>query len=218
MVHARWWELQLRRRTQNLVAVSIACLLSIVPVQSGLSGGLGLDLHNGNLQQQCDWAMYVDVQDVQHYLNYTGSQLHPLSKVRVTFRAMSRLNPSAAGDAQTYEKLWYYQGKPIGLRRLLQPAIATNSQGILVLAPVDSDSNHAQAVADTLVRLYVDIQLRNANTIMVLVSDENFNQIAQALGHYKFFASGTTPTSGAQMSIYLCSSDSNREEHLFLQH
>src|SRR3990167_4330555 len=85
--------------------------------QSPCMAAMGPDLHDHHLSYNYIWAMYLDMHEVPHYLNYRGSKLHPLAKVRVRFRYFPPEKNSDKWPAKTYEELWYYDGKPVGLRR-----------------------------------------------------------------------------------------------------
>src|SRR5271163_2303912 len=63
------------------------------------------------------WAMVLDLPDTSYYLNYRGSKLWTLTRVRVNLRAYSQANNRQPPTTTFYENLWYHNQSPIGLRR-----------------------------------------------------------------------------------------------------
>jgi len=172
------------------------------------------DLIDERLQRETDWAMMLDVQDINHFLNYQGSQLHPLSRVRVSFRSFPR---SSVGnkpeDSRIYEQFWYYDGKPIGLRRRSEVQVEPNSAGIIVLRSTDGKPEHTRALTNALIRVVLDLQFKKAAASEVLVAEQDYDQVAADLNHYHFFP--TVPTTGTQLVIHLSCNHAAREEFFF---
>jgi hypothetical protein len=175
------------------------------------------DLIDDGLKQECDWAFFLDVQDVNHFLNYSGSQLHPLSRVRVSVRKFSRSgqDESESSATQTYEELWYRDGMPIGLRRRSKLTIKPHSLGMVTLGATDFKEEHSRALANALIRLLIDLQFRQAVTSVVVVPADDYDRISAGLNRYHFFAD-INPSEGKQMSIHLSSTPAGKDGYFFL--
>lgn len=172
------------------------------------------DLVDERLQHETDWALMLDVQDINHFLNYSGSQLHPLSRVRVSFRNYPRAaEGTQPQDSRTYEQFWYYDGKPIGLRRRSEVHIAPDSTGLIVLGSTDGKPEHTQALTNALIRIVLDLQFKRATASTVLVGEQDYDLIAAALNRYHFYP--ITPTNGTQLVIHLSCNHAAREEFFF---
>lgn len=199
-------------------SVSILLLLALAaPFSAPSSAEIKLNLRDEILEKESDWAMYLDVQDVQQQLSTKQSTLYPLSKVRVSFRSFPRTDKTVAKDSssKTYEELWYHKRIPVASRRYLEPVFPDESLGIIVLGPSDSKNNHIEDITNALIRLLVNLQFKKASTSVVFVPEKNYDQISAALNYYNFWADYKL-SSGSRMSIHLCSNSSVREDHFFL--
>jgi hypothetical protein len=179
-----------------------------------------LNLKDERLETECDWAMYLDAQEMQQFLNYPKSTLHPLTRVRISYRAFPRINDEEGSapptNSKTFEEVWYAHRTPIGLRRRMQLQIKPESLGMIVLGPAQKKES-CQALSHALVRLLVELQFKQAITSTVVVPEENFDQIAEGLSYYHF-EPGLRNAEGKQMSIMLSSASSTRQETFFLNH
>jgi hypothetical protein len=209
---------QAKSVTGSKVLLAVCLIFSaLVAFKSGSASEIKMNLRDAILQQQCDWAMYLDVQDIQHFLNYEKSTLHPLSRVRVSYRSFPRSGTPAErqSDSKTYEEFWYYHRNPLGAKRYLEPNIRDSSLGVIVLGPAGTRADHCAALTNALLRLMIDLQFRQACTSIVLVNEENYDQIVSNLNYYHF-SPGLKLGSGKQMTIHICSRSSAKEEYLYL--
>jgi hypothetical protein len=207
------------------VAISavILSLLFGLAFQLPMRADLKADLTDDYLKGEYDWAMFLNVQDVDHYLNYSGSKLHPLTKVRVYFNTYQRRSQSGSGSAtavtapaKLYEELWYYQGKPVGLRRRNQLNIAPDSSGALVVGQSDGAPEHSLALANALVRLALELQFQHIVTSVVMVPQETYDAITADLGYYRFY-NDIAAGAGVQMSIHTRSYPQQKDEYYYLR-
>lgn len=196
------------------LAVSLTCFGATF-IRSINAAEIKLNLKDPGLETECDWAMYLDAQEMQQYLKYPKSRLYPLTRVRISYRSFPRIDGEAS-ESKTFEELWYSHRTPVGLRRRMQPQINPESLGIIVLGPVPK-KEQCQALSHALVRLLVELQFKQAITSTVVVPEDNFEQIAEGLSYYRF-EPGLKNTEGKQMSIMLSSASSSRQETFFLNH
>ena len=76
------------------------------------------DLLDPKLEEQFDWAMFIDVRDIKSYLKYPTSRLHPVTNLKVIYRPLARGQRSEDYvKARVYEEFWYHDHMPIGLKR-----------------------------------------------------------------------------------------------------
>ena len=173
-----------------------------------------INLQDKHLENECDWAMYLDVQQVQKF-NTEGSTLRPLSKVRISYRSFPRADRSQQdAKSQTLQEYWYKGRVPIGSRRYANPKFPLEGLGIIVLGKVDRKNNQADAIANVLLRLMIDLQFKNISTSIVWVPEDNFDDIAAALTYYNFCTESSLST-GKRLSIHLASRGSVREQIMF---
>lgn len=159
--------------------------------------------------------MYIDSREVNHYLNYRGSTLNPLTKVRIRYRYFPHDGRPVTWPAKTYDELWYHDGKPVGLRRSAEISLRKNDMGVIVIGQTADRSKSDLATADALVRLLVNLQLQRAAVGAVMVPPDQYDPLLANLGRYRFFAT-KKQVKGPQMKIHLrCDSD-NRESYLVM--
>jgi hypothetical protein len=194
---------------------AICSLLVLLFCPSNSDAEIKIGLNDPYLQGQADWGVYLDVQEIQQYLNYPKSKLHPLSRVRATYREFSRTKAGASQAPKTHEILWYFQRTPIGMKRYTQLSLRPQTMGMVVLGPTGGSSEHCADLTNTLIRTLIEIQFTEATVSNVLVPGENYDEIANQL-HYYHFSKGMNRKEGKQMNIHLCSSTSAREDFFFL--
>ena len=196
-----------------LLMVAI-CLSFFCPMVS--KAELNADLRDPYLEREYDWAMYLDTHDLKQYLTYPGSQLHPITVVRINFRALNRGARTRPKSAAIFEDFWYHNGTPVGLRRYNQLNIAPDLFGVIVIGADDDQPEHGTAVANALVRLLLDLQLKQIITSVVMVPSRKYDQLAGELGRYGFFPYMRV-MAGQQMSIHLRTYPRGKDQYYFFQ-
>lgn len=194
-----------------LLLIGLACLC-ILPS----SAEFRPDLSHAYLQQQFAWAMYIDSRQVDHYLNYAGSKLHPLTKVRIRYRYFPHDGRVVDWPAKTYDELWYHDGTPIGLRRNAEIKLNTNDIGVIIIGPADGAAKSNLATADALVRLLVNLQLQHGTVGSVVVPSDQYDSLVENLARYGFFESKKV-VQGPQMKIHLRTDLGTAETYLVLR-
>lgn len=176
------------------------------------------NLLDAYLEREFDWAMYVDIRNLDHYLKYKGSRLHPLTRGRVYFN--SYIHPRRPGvstqQSQVYQDLWYHQGQPLGLRRRSALNIEKGTTGTIVISQYADENGQAKCAANAIVRLLVELQLKDIVVGTVIVPQDKYKDIVGALEHYGFRIQPQA-AGGKQLSICLRSHPHEKEEYLFLQ-
>ncbi len=169
------------------------------------------------IEEQYDWAMYMDVHDMKDVLNYPSSRLSPLTDLRVIYRPLARgIRQADYQKARVYEEFWYHDEMPIGLRRNQKLEIASNKFGIIFVQPRDGESDHTPAIANAVVRIMVDLWIHNIVAGYVVVPNDKFDQMASELSRYGFFPTLKT-AQGPQLSIHMRSLKPGRDELYFFQ-
>jgi len=165
------------------------------------------------LAENFSWAMVLDLPDVKHVLNYEKSKLWPLTQVRANLRSYDRDDVDVVKTY--YEEFWYHDEIPIGLRRHNQINLGTNSGGAMIVCPADANADYprrALAIANAIVRLNLDVQLRNASLAMVLVPDNEYENISNALSRLKMSAADN---SFSPVSFHLRSYPMGEDDNVF---
>jgi hypothetical protein len=205
---------------QKSVAVLIGCAL-FVSLNNAVCLGAVRDMTNqlpdDYLGREFPWAFVLDLPDANSYLKYPGSKLWPITKVRVNLRSYSK--NSSSYENTSYEELWYHYHLPAGLRRYSRVAIAEQSYGAIIVCPGDGTADPLQrplAIADAIVRLVVDIQMRHASTALVLVPDDDYECIVGGLSEFHFFpASPGVPIQS--LGIHLRAYPGGSDQRFYLQ-
>jgi hypothetical protein len=201
-----------KRRKRQIISplIVVACLTLIC--QLPCASEINTDLFDQYLRSYFDWAMFIGGPVTNQFLNYPGSQLSPLTWVPVNFNSFPLGKVGNNTPATLYEEFWYHQDVPVGLRRQKQVEIEEDQSGAIVVGAVDDNS--VGAVTNVLVRLLVELEVKEATINVVMVPREKFYQIAEALGRYSFFAR-FAPAKGQQLSIHLRSYPWGQDEYLF---
>ncbi len=207
----------MRWRTVIFVLLFGACLPMLL--QGGASAEFRADMEDEYLEAQYDWGAFIDTRDVDHYLNYEGSLLRPLTRVRIYFRVFPRaqLSGRKKNRARLYEELWYHKGQLIGLRRCSELKSKKNRIGIVVVGKDAGGSKQAIELTNAVLRLLLDLQFQQMVADVVLVPLKSFDQIVGNLAAYKF-ACGLPPQQGMQMSIHFRCDPSGRDEYYYYAH
>jgi hypothetical protein len=177
------------------------------------------DLPDDYLGTEFAWVMVLDLPDAKYYLNYPGSKLSPLTKVRVRYRSFPQKSQWTIPTNTAYEELWYKGEVPVGLRRHSEIAIPYLTNGAIIVCPGDGEADFAQrapAIADAIVRVMVDIQFRQGVTALVLVPKEEYDYIAARLAQYKFFAAENGSII-RPVNMHMRAYPSGKDELFFLQ-
>ena len=194
--------------------VVVSCLFALT-VQLPCCAEIKPNLVDPYLQREFDWAMYLDARTVDHYLNYTGSTLHPLMRARIRYRYFARRLGPAKWPARTYDELWYHDGKPVGMRRYGQLKIDPRDIGTVIIGFSDNRVNSSLAITDALVRLLVEMQFQRAVVSVVVVPAEQYSQILANLQLYHI-TTEMPRRRGPQMSIHFRSDPPGQEHYLYL--
>lgn len=156
------------------------------------------------LQSQFAYSLIVTTHKVNHYLNYQGSGLHGIIQANVIL------------DKKAYQKLWYYRGKPLGMRRRFKLAVDPDSLGAIVLRDIDGGADGVTTAANIALRLATEARVKGQTIAAVFVPDEYYGDVMNEFTRYNF---GTKPSTeeGQQLSIMLKCASGAREDQMFYQ-
>ncbi|HEY9677179.1 MAG TPA: hypothetical protein V6C76_04195 [Drouetiella sp.] len=176
------------------------------------------DFSDDAFNKRYDWIIAVDSLNMKDYMNYKGSQLHPIARERINYRLTNRFGRERASyDPVFFEELWYHDCSPIGCRKAHNLNIDAGEQGVIYFKPSkDIYANHC-AVANTTVRLLLDCMLKKSMLSCVIVPDEIFAQVQSDLGQFGFYSQEIKPDTGiaATMHIMLMSQPSSKEASVY---
>ena len=202
----------IRARIFALLLCFLACFLA-----NAACASVNDELSNEYLMNQFDWTLYLDVRDLPAYLNYRGTSLNPLTRVRVYFRKFLRSANGASGETiATYEDFWYRQGQVLGMKRLMPLKLSDNESGCIMVGPAKSSVSDSGAAADSVVRLIADLYLKNAVAGTVFVPAGEYDAFTSSLGRYHF-SPQIKMSEGTQMSIHLQAYPNGSDEYLYLR-
>jgi hypothetical protein len=176
------------------------------------------DFSDDTMNKRYDWVITADTTVMKKFLEFPGSGLNPLTRVKVNYRLTPRFGREHASyDPVAYEELWYHECKPIGCRKTHSLDINWGQQGILHFRPGREIGNSHCAIANAIVRLMLDTGLRQAMVSGVYVPAEIFEQVKSDLGQFNFFPYEIQPETGirATLHVFLLSQPSGREASLY---
>jgi hypothetical protein len=170
------------------------------------------------LESQFEWAMFLGAEDAEHYLNYRGSSLQPLTKVSVYYRAFPPDDKSRSekDPAKEYEDFWYHKGRLLGSRYRNRLHLPEERNGAIVIGKTSGGSEEARALSNALVRVVLDLHFQKIFVDVVLVPLQQYDLIVGNMGQYRFFRSETPPESGKQMSIHFRSYPSEKDDVYYM--
>jgi hypothetical protein len=205
---------------KNLIKTVMALLLSaclLLSLERISFAAIKQELSNEHLLSQFDWALYLDVRDMPSYLNYKGTRLHPLTRIRVFLRKYARTAEGNSGSTiVVYEDFWYYKGRVIGLRRRLPLKPEANQVGCIMTGAFAEAAESRQAATDAIVRLLSDLYLKQGVISVVMVPDNQFDGVSSSLARYKF-SPNLGSNEGEQMSLHLQSYPGCKDEYFYLK-
>jgi len=197
--------------TLPLLAIVLIALLCPPPCLADINADLeDAGIVDTYLQREFDWVMRVDIHDTD-YANYRKSQLRPLTEVAVSFRSFQRGVSLSDKPSELYEEFWYHQGTPVGMRRFRTLNIAPNHFGTIVVGTV---GDHCAAAANVVIRLLLDLALKNVATSVVLVPQDKYDQIAAELARNNFFPT-VQGNENPQINIHLRAYPSGKDRYYF---
>jgi hypothetical protein len=203
--------LDIKSRVATLI---VALWLSL---NCGCLASVNQELSNEYLMNQFDWTLYLDVRDMPAYLNYRGTSLNPLTRVRIYFRKMTRSANGGSGESiKLYQDLWYYRGQIIGLKRQMPLQLGSNESGCIMVGPTISGAYATPAASDSIVRLIASLYLKSAVASSVFVPSEHYDAFISSLGRYNFAPQMNT-REGLQMSLHLQAYPNGSDEFLYLR-
>ncbi len=171
----------------------------------------GLDLTN-------DWVIYIEAKSKKEFLNYKGSNLNPITNLRVIYRRTPRHSEGSDCTPQPYEDLWYHQGRALGNRRYCALKIEKMKRGIVIIRPSEDAAREPRAVANVIVKLTVELALKNIVCLGFIVPKDMYKDVVADLSHFGFSAKNDTlKLGGMQTSIYLSSNPPGLETDLYFQ-
>lgn len=216
------------RRNQNLPEMKILIqagliAISLFSLQEPVAAEIiKTDPQNQYVKREFDWAMYIDLQELPHYLAYQSSTLNPLTKAAINFKPFPRGHgvPAEDGNARVYEELWYQKTVPLGSSRHFVLNLPKHESGIVVLRKIGSGQYRPQVAANSALRLILDLHFKQLNANVLAVPLEAYDQVASCLEYYGFSRASKNleaGMSGKQFSIRLQSFPDRKDEIYYYQ-
>lgn len=200
---------------------SIAKLLILIAVVTAIAGGapgradVEVDQSDARLDSLHDFVLFIDADTLKDHFKYHGSKLFPIVRLKVSLRAIAwQKKRDEEIKTEKFEELWYYDGKPIGSRQYCQNKIDARKIGTIIVRTVDGDPRQTQAVASAIVKLSIDLRLRDAMVSSIVLPRDRYKETVEYLGNYGFFGN-FVPTSGIHMSLHMRSNPPGKDEYLY---
>lgn len=201
--------------------ITLMLLFALILIKSTAVAEVHPGLDDSFIKGNYSWAIYVDQNEIDHVMNYTCSHLHPLTQVRLSFK---KYNPSDSENnsprSGTYEELWYFRGNPVGSKRHIQLQLPQQRTGVVVVRQIGSNQEQSRAVANAVLRILVDLQIRDLSPSYILVPDNHYEAIISGIQHYRFVKltdALQNTFSGPQLTLKVRSYPGAQEEILCYQ-
>jgi hypothetical protein len=129
-----------------------------------------------------DWTIQLETEQLTEKFSYKGSTLYPVDKIEVS------CIKADSSSTQKYEKLWYHDGKAVGIER--DHAFGGTNGGIGIplgdgiCVNVVSKNGHSahesesKAAANAIMRIWVDSYMNQSPLVNVQVPAQSFHSIA----------------------------------------
>lgn len=197
-----------RLTTSIVISAIVACGLPC-------RGDEESDHSDARLDHLHGFVFFIDADTPKDLFKYRGSKVFPIVRLKISLRAIA-WSRRRDEDVKTekFEELWYYDGKPIGSRLYSQFKIDPKSIGTIIVRTMDGDPRQSQAVASAIVKLSVDLRLRDTMLSSIVVPRDKYKETVEYLGNYGFYGN-FTPTSGIQMSLHMRSNPKGIDEYLY---
>jgi hypothetical protein len=171
---------------KSLIFLFVWLILATRPCGAGIDDETWTDSY---LDKMNDWIVSVDVSTMKRFLDYPTSGFKPVANVVVRYRLVPRGNNRDVDPRPVrYEDIWYHNGTPIGLKRYHVFGIPKDKIGCISVKASSEMYEHTRTIANTVVRLLLDIDLKSAVITDVIVPREIYDAIASDLGQFRFFS------------------------------
>lgn len=198
------------------IKLALCLSVSIVGWQAPVNAEFTSSLNDNYLAAQFDFAAFLQPEPVEHYLNYDGSRLKSLTRVRIYSREFQHgAFSGASSPARLYQELWYQEATSIGLRQKSKLNLPQEKTGAIVVGQCNANAQEPRAVGNALIRLLMDLHFKHLVVSVVLLPMQSFDQIAQSLGNYNFFRADDPPEGGEHFSVCLRSYPQGKEEYYY---
>lgn len=158
-----------------------------------------------------DWTIQMETQELKQQFQYRGTMLPTVAKVNVSYGRN-------AGDQKMFARLWYYDGKPIGLERLGTFGL-TKAEGAIIevrhkdQAEIQQEKGTANAILRVLLNAY-----HNSNAIAYIkLPEDSFEEICDELVKLNCVEKNTPVdiASKAKLSLVLEAIGSSKNRQLY---
>ena len=162
-----------------------------------------------------DWTMPLTIQRLPNFLNYSGSKLHPIVRLRAGFHPNARGRFKPQVTSSTFEDLWYHEGDALGCRHDTNLQIEPGKLGALVIRS-GMDNQDSPAIADALVRLTLELQILSTPVSAVMIPSYLYDSVSDQLARFNF-RTNTTMDVGCQLNIHLISYPVGKSAYYYFQ-
>ncbi|HEY9713426.1 MAG TPA: hypothetical protein V6C72_08140 [Chroococcales cyanobacterium] len=150
-------------------------------VSSSARANMSLQFDEADVMERNEWVMFVRARKLSGYLSYPGSQLSPLTEVKVSF-----WNSQSRSPANTYEEFWYHSGAPVGMRRYNQLKLRPHAIGTIFVQSSPDAAIESRALVNAVLRLTVDLSAVDVAPGAVIVPQEIYPQAVSDLTFFGF--------------------------------
>lgn len=158
-----------------------------------------------------DWIVNIQTEELRNQFQYRGSRLTTVAKVNVAYSSRS-------GEQKMFERLWYADGKPIGLERL-GPFALTKAEGAIIEVKhlKQPEVQQEKAAANAILRLMLNAYHNSNAIVYIKLPDDSFDAICNELEKLNCVEKNTPvdEASKAKLTLALETQSGSKERHLY---
>lgn len=137
------------------------------------------------LDARYDWVIYLTPTRLEKYLSYPTSGIHPIDDVLVSYRVAPKFKTEILRQTR-YESLWYHGAQAIGRRQYAPLKLDPGWQGAIVIPDTADAYANPGALANAIIRLLLDVNLKKCSLTVVFASPSLGQQICDQIGQFRF--------------------------------
>ncbi len=139
------------------------------------------------MTKRFDCAFFVEAEDVDHFMNYKGSPMSPVTRVTVSYRQYQRPNAARNLDLLKYKEIYYSGSTVIGSHQFQPIDIQSGSVGAIRLVNSDKFADHLHPIVNSMIRAFMDLNLNGAILGLVLCPKNQYMNVITTMQDYNFY-------------------------------
>lgn len=155
-------------------------------------------------QMSADWSFKLSARMLGTYMNYPTSRIRPILSISADFRQRNPISRKW-GPSSRYEELWYHDESATGCKRNQVIPPLEGKYGVIEIADTEDSAAHTRALTDAVVRLLLDINLKDGCLTDLVVPLRLYDQCGSDLGSKYFYRAYTGSAMDQMVLLHMIS-------------